>query len=739
MGLMLLGLAALYKILGDRSDSVILLVAWVPVTAVDVILELRASSALKALRAHLSPLAKVLRGGQVREVAIREIVPGDILVFEEGQTLPADGRIVEAAHLTVGEAALTGESVPVEKEEGREFWSGTVILSGRGLGLVEKTGKQTRFGHIAGLLKSTAVPSSPLKKTVDRLVKRILIVALALAVVLLAIELLRTGQIVTSLIAALTFAMSAVPEEFPLVFTLYLSLGAWRLAKKRVLVKSLPSVEALGSADVLCTDKTGTLTEGRFQLTEIRPAVSGGEDTLAAAALMACEPRPVDSMEVAIFERLAGSLAALEGWSLVWDYPFETQGKHMTHVWRDARSGLNRTVMKGAVEGVLEHCDTSAHERAAIQRIVEEYAAQGSRLLGVALGEGTANGDRAHDERNLRWVGVLVFSDPIRGSALRAIGQCQAAGIEIKMLTGDHPLTAHYVADQVGIKHSHDRLFTGTDLQKMGAAERRKAYLEGAIFSRVLPEQKYEMIRLLQEAGRVVAMVGDGINDAPALRLSDIGISMGREATDVARSAAHLVLLESDFSGIVAAMLEGRRILSNLMRSFSYLIAFHVPVVLLSLIPPFLGWIPLLMPVHIIALELVVHPISAFTFENLLDSESKRERNPWRPLLSGALVSAGALILFRHLLEVASPETARSAALSAVLFGNIGFVANEVLPHPNRRFWITAAALLAVVGIVALKPFAALHLAPLALGQWVLALLVGATALLPRWSFLHFR
>ena len=739
MGLMLLGLAGLYALLGDFSDSIVLLIAWIPVTAVDVVLNLRASGALKALKAKLSPIAKVLRDGVVRDVFIREIVPGDLLVFEEGQTLPADGRILEAENLSVNESTLTGESLPVDKLANHEFFSGTQILSGRGLGLVEQTAKSTRFGQIAGMLEGVEASASPLKKKVDRLVRRVMIVAAVLSAILFALEIFRNGNIVPSLIVALTFGMSAVPEEFPLVFTLYLSLGAWRLAKRRVLVKSLPSVEALGSADILCTDKTGTLTEGRFQFEVIWCVDGEPGPSVWMAALMACETRPVDSMEMAIYERGQSYVLALRDWSLVWDYPFEKQGKHMTHVWRRNGTEVYRTAMKGAVEGVLEHCEVSQAERTEIEILVKRYTAQGKRLLGLAMREGSGTGIRATDERALKFLGILVFADPIRPSVASAIAKCQAAGIEIKMVTGDHPFTAHYVADQAGIIHSHELLFTGDDLAKMDSPHRRDAYLKGAIFSRVLPEQKHELVSVLRAEGRVVAMTGDGINDAPALKLADIGISMGHSATDVARSAAQIVLLDSDFSGIVAAMLEGRRILANLQKSFSYLISFHIPVILLALIPPLLGWKALLFPIHIIILELIVHPVSAFTFENLAVVGPRAEksgdlvsrRTVLQATLSGVLVSFGALTCFWFLLRSAPEEVARSAAFSAVLVGNMAFITQNIWPQFNVRFGITVLVLLMLVVTIASVPIVALHFAQMGTRETFFSVCAGALGLLP--------
>lgn len=416
---------------------------------------------------------------------------------------------------------------------------------------------------------------------------------------------------------------------------------------------------------------------------------------------MACEPIPVDSMEQAIYERGQGQIKALKAWTLEWDYPFKKQGKHMTHVWKRSGSILFRTVMKGAVEGVLEHCHPTQAELSEIEKLVKQFASEGNR--GMPIGR-----DRNQD------------------------------------VNRRSPLTSHDVAEQSGIKHSHEFLFTGNQLAKMDLSHRREAYLKGAIFSSVLPEQKYEMVKFLRDEGRIVAMTGDGINDAPALKLADVGISMGHSATDVARSAAQIVLLDSDFSGIVVALLEGRRILFNLGKSFSYLISFHVPAIILTLVPPLLGWNPLLMPVHIILLELIVHPVSAFTFENLSIQGNKRfkksadlisRKNVQRALLSGLLVSLGALFLFQHFSKFLAVDTARTCAFSAVLIGNIAFTAIAVWPQFNLRFAITAFMLTLFVGMISLMPFTALHFLPMDARLTAIALAVGILGLVPAFFF----
>lgn len=718
MGLMLLGLAALQALIGDKIDAVILLVAYIPVTAVDVILELRTQRVLRAMRNNLSAKANVLRDGKIEQIPLKEIVAGDVLVFEEGQALPADGSIIESADLNVNESALTGESLPIEKMVGQSFFAGTTILQGRGLGLVEKTGKQTQFGKIATLLEVTDAQQSPLQKKVNTLVKKVLVVAFVLAIFLFGLELYRGHSFVQSLIIAMTFGMSAVPEEFPLVFTLYLSLGAWRLSKHGVLIRSLPSVEALGNVDVICTDKTGTLTEGRFQLERLSSFSDHPLEKQWQFALMACEEKAIDSMEKAIFAKGQPYQNLLTDWSLTSDYAFEPLGKHMSHVWTHRHTQQSIIAMKGAVEGVLEHCSITEEMKRGILKHVEDGASQGQRILGLAAREGTCVGQRSTDEQNLTFVGLLLFSDPVRESATEAIALCQQAGIEIKMLTGDHPLTAHAVADQTGIHHNHETLYTGTQLAAMTAAERMSAYQKGAIFSRVLPEQKHEMVEALKSSGKIVAMTGDGINDAPALKLADIGISMGVNATDVARSTAQMILLKNDFKGLVQAVFEGRNVFANLRRSFAYLISFHIPVILLALLPPLLGWGELLLPIHIVLLELVVHPISAFAFENLPTQSSQQDRAllPKKKLfwsaVRGSLVSLVALLLFRWQSSITDLTIARSYAMMTIFVGNILFVLFESDFLFSRRVILTIVSLLiASAAIFGFSPLAnLLHL-----------------------------
>jgi Ca2+-transporting ATPase len=739
MGSMLLILGFLYLFLGKTSDSIVLFISFIPVTAVDVILELKAKNALNALKNTLKPITKVIRNNEIVEISIIDIVPGDTIVFEEGQCLPADGKIIECSELKINEAALTGESNPVEKSSRLYFFAGTTILQGRGTGIVEQIGTQTKFGKIAKLMDEASTDSGPLKKKLNTIIKQIFIIAIFIAISLFTITFLKNHNLIQSLIESLTFAMAAIPEEFPLVFTLYLSMGAYRLSKFGVLVKSLPSVETLGSVNVICTDKTGTLTEGKFQLELIESTdTSISEELLWQMALMSCEEKVTDSMEKAIYAFEEKPISDLENWNLKWDFPFINAGKYMSHVWENNFSKDQFIAMKGSVEGIIEHCLLDFESKDEILKRADFWSSKGKRLLGLAYRTGDFTGERNNDEMNLKFIGLLIFSDPIRKSAKNAIKMCQNSGIIIKMLTGDHPLTAHAIADELELIHSHEYLFTGDQLSKMNQKDRSQAYLQGAIFSRVIPEQKYEMVLALKQSGFIVAMTGDGINDAPALKAADIGISMGENATDVARSSAQMILLKNDFNGIIEAIFEGRKIFSNLKRSFSYLISFHIPIIFFAAVGPISGPGNLLLPIHIVLLKLVVHPVSAFSFENLPAVPTNNKslmsfKIFFESLLSGILLSIGCFLLYRHVLIREDIVLARSVAISLIFFGNIFLVLVESWPKITIRFLSTALLLILFLFIILNIKFMAknFYITEISLTYMMQAFFVALICLLP--------
>lgn len=724
MGLMLLVLSVVYWVLGEHQDAIILLIAYIPIVSVDVLLELRSQKALRALKKTLKSTCHVIRDGKTVSIPIRNIVPEDLLLLEEGQTIPADGNLVDASHLEIDESSLTGESIPVSKSVGQEALSGTMVLTGTGIVEVKKTGLASQIGSIAKVLKEFEAVPSPLLRSIHRIVKVVFLFAIGIAVLVFVEGILKSHGFASSLISALTLAMAAIPEEFPLVFTLYLSMAAYRLSKKGVLVKSLPAVEGLGRVDIICTDKTGTLTEGKFRLERTLLPYSSFElsEEEIQSLVFSCQSKAVDAMEASLFDwvstKKGGAYinALHEQWSLEFDYTFDLKDKYMSHVWRKQGSDHQVMAMKGALEGVLKHCKMSEEEKKVILKQAEKEAEAGRRLLGLAAKTGKFSGVRLDDEQSLQFICILSFSDPVREGVKEAIALCIKQGIQIKMLTGDHLLTAHSIADKIALPHEHDELFSGPDLELLTVQDRKLAFQKGVIFARLKPEQKLELVEVLKDKGRVVAMTGDGINDAPALKLADVGISMGERATDVARSTAQLVLLKNDFSGIVAAVIEGRRVLNSLAQSFGYLIAFHIPIVSIALFQSLFLNSSLLLPIHIILMELIVHPVSAFVFDEPNASVGMRRKEfinrkmiVWS-VMRGSLLTALSLCLFYF--NKGSEETNRSLAVLVLVTGNIGLLAAEaggmILAISNfrtrQRTWLAGLLLFALAAALAFIP-----------------------------------
>ena len=689
MGSMLLILSIIYWLLGERKDSVILILAYIHIVGVDVLLELRSQKALNSLKRTLKSTCHVLRDSLIVSIPTRHLVPGDLLIFEEGQTLPADGIILEAANLTIDESSLTGESIPVEKNIGEIALSGTSILTGTGIVEIQKTGLSSQMGSIAKVLNEFNSVPSPLLRSVNRIVKYAFLVALGIAVLVFISGMLKSRGFAPSLISSLTLAMAAIPEEFPLVFTLYLSLAAYRLSKKGVLVKSLPAVEGLGRVDIICTDKTGTITEGKFRLEKILK--QNGESSLTedeiTALLLSCELKAVDAMESSIYEWVTTSEGVTfietlhKDWTLKFDNQFDTKQKYMSHVWQKLVNDTQMIAMKGAIEGVLNHCELSLVEKNSILALANQEAESGRRLLGLAMKFGKFTGQRLSDEKSLKFIGILSFTDPIRPSVAEAIKLCGEQGIKIKMLTGDHLLTAHSIADKINLPHEHDELFTGPELEAMSPEKRAFAFQKGSIFARLKPEQKLQLVGALKANGSIVAMTGDGINDAPALKLADIGISMGERATDVARSTAQLILLKNDFGGIVASILEGRKVLRSLSQSFGYLIAFHIPIIGLALYQAFFLESSILLPIHIVLMELIVHPVSAYVFnEPGAGSEKRQKEFITKNAIIWSSIRGSLLMILSILLFYFSPgsiELRRSFAVLILVTGNIGLLLSE--------------------------------------------------------------
>jgi Ca2+-transporting ATPase len=762
MAVMLLVAAGVYLLLGERRDAIVMLAALVPVIGVDVFLEARSRGALKKLAMSVAPRARVVRDGREITIDTSDLVPGDLLVLAEGEFIHADGVVRSAANLAIDESSLTGESEPQVKRPLRSadietasdearFYAGSVVLAGHGTGEIVATGRTTRFGELARLVAAADATQTPLQRRVGSLVKKLAVVAAAVALAVVALGRLRGLAWGEALLGGISIAMSAAPEEFPLVFTVFLSVGAWRLTKHGVLVRRLASVETLGSTTVICTDKTGTLTQGQFVLDQVVPLGNTTLPELLETSMLASEVPPSDPMEKAI--RAHATAQGLDvqnvttSWTLLRDHDFDPIGKNMSHVWSssDGSTGI-RIAAKGALEGILQHSKVTVQERAAIDAAHTRLASEGFRVLAVA-GRRSADGgsgSRQEDERDLSVLGLLGFRDPMRPEVPGAVRECQAAGVRIKVVTGDHALTAHAIAESAGIIHRDDSIVTGDQLASAPDEARRRMIVEASILSRISPTQKHMIVEALRSEGEIVAMTGDGINDAPALRRADIGVSMGKRGTDVARAAADLVLLDDNFASIVAAVSAGRKIFLDIQRAFLYLIGFHVPIVGLALLPPISGLPLLLMPLHLVWLELIVHPVSALLFQGdppPADLMRRPPRNPRAPMLprksvvrsalSGALLTVAVFVIYAWSARRAANQ-ARGLALATLIIGYQILVLVEraasaegrgaFLPR-SLRFWlIWGAAGVSLPILMYIPGTAALFsVAPLSLGGWLLA------------------
>ncbi len=633
MVLLLAAVSAVELALGERRDAAILVVAILPIAGMDVFLEWKSESALSALRRLTVRRARAWRDGVLAEIAAMELVPGDLIVLQEGDLVPADARLLDSTDIQLDESALTGESEGVSKEPGNagssRLFAGTTVLSGRGSALVEVTGPATEYGKIARLVSEIEEKPTPLQVLLHRLLLRLLPLALFFCVAVVAAQRLRGLPWPRSILGGLVLAMAAVPEEFPVVFALFLSLGAFRLARRRALVRELTAVETLGAATVVCVDKTGTLTEGRVEAALLIGPGGSWQPSEGApppwarrmleTLLLASEPEPYDPMDQALarFARAAGvEPSEVYGrHELLREHPFEPREKYHTHSWRSAEGVL--AASKGAPETMLGRTRDGDEKASMASAWRARLAGNTHRWIGVA--RGTVDGsnaapDRASDESALSLCGFVAFRDPPRESAAAAVAACRSAGIRVVMITGDHRETALAVAREVGIAGGEEEVLTEGEARGLTPEEFAAACGRVRVFARATPELKLRIVETLTAAGETVAMTGDGINDAPALKAAAIGVAMGHRGTEVAREASRLVLLDDDFATFVEAIREGRKVFDDIRQAFVYLLAVHVPIILLALVPPLLGWPLLLLPAEIVWIELLIHPTSSLVF-----------------------------------------------------------------------------------------------------------------------------
>jgi P-type Ca2+ transporter type 2C len=624
MFLLLFATAAVYALLGSLLDAATLLVSVLMVSVIAIYQQQRTEHVLAALKDLSGPRSLVQRGGRVQRIASEGLVPGDWLLLAEGDRLACDASVQRAYSLLVDESLLSGESAPLLKSAGDTLQAGTLVVQGDGAARVTATGAQTALGRMGTSLRQITTPMPRAQAELQNLARRVALVAAGICLSAALIYTLRQGSWVQGLLVGLTLAMALIPEEFAVVWTVQMALGAWRLAKQQVLTRQPQAIEALGTTSVLCVDKTGTLTVNRMSLVELllpdqakslardEPAPTAFEALLRAAA-QASVAQGIEPMDRAIHELLARSFSSpAAAWPLAHRAGVAPDHPYVMNWWL----GAGGVAAKGAPEALQALCDLSADERAGWTQQAAQMAQRGLRVLAVAQGEWDTSRPVGNAPVRLRWMGLLGFFDPVRDEVPAAIVQCQSAGMRVVMITGDAPLTALAVARQAGMQIGENAsVLSGDAVAAMDDAQLTATVAQVSVFARTAPAQKLRIVQALQRRGEVVAMTGDGVNDAAALRAADIGVAMGQRGTDVAREAAQLVLLDDSFAALVSAVRMGRRIFINLQKSVGYLLAVHVPIVGVSLLPVLFGGPLLLLPLHVVLLELIIDPACSLVFE----------------------------------------------------------------------------------------------------------------------------
>ncbi|TFB46729.1 cation-translocating P-type ATPase [Cryobacterium tagatosivorans] len=792
MLLLLLVAGTINFALAEPLDGAILMSFVVVVIGISIYQERKTENALAALRDLSSPRALVIRDGEQTRIAGRDVVRGDVVLLVEGDRVPADAVLIERVNLSVDESALTGESVPVGKSavdadpaaeamgppggDGTPWvFSGTLVLKGRAIALVKGIGADTELGRIGTALRTIETERTPLQKEIDRLVRVIAVVGLLAAATVAVIYGLTRGVWLEGILAGIATAMAMLPEEFPVVLTIFLALGAWRMSRKRVLARRSAVIETLGSATVICVDKTGTLTMNTMTVRELVVDGTGHVldgsmlperfHALAEFAELASPIDPFDPMDRA-FHQLAGTyLADTEhshaGWELVREYPLSEELLALVHVWRSPAeatgpgAGSTNYVVaaKGAPEAIADLCHFDAERLAALVSQVEGATANGQRVLAVARahfsgGRGLPN---VQHDFEFEYLGLAGLHDPVRPGVPDAVAELARAGVRTVMITGDYPGTALAIAREIGLDHA-EGCITGPELRELDEDELARRIRTVSVFARMVPEQKLRLIRALKANGEVVGMTGDGVNDAPALRAADVGIAMGARGTDVARESAALVITDDDFGSIAAGIRQGRGIFDNLRKAMSYIIAVHVPIIGMSLVPVFVvEWPLVLLPVLIAFLELIIDPACSVVFEAEQADPAVMEQRPRgldEPMFGRRVLTIAALQGVSSLLMVLAvylwavlggrpDDVVRSVTFATLVIGNVALILvnrSWTLPvwrtfreRRNRAVkWIVLGAgtlLLLVLLVPGLRE--AFNLGPIGPGEWAVAIFAG--------------
>jgi P-type Ca2+ transporter type 2C len=776
--LLLVGGGIIYWILGDLQEALILIGFVLFITGISLYQEGKTEHALEALRDLSSPRALVIRDGERKRIAGREVVRGDFLVLAEGDRVSADAIVLSCSNLSTDESLLTGESLPVRKvtavgnveiarpggDELPFVYSGTLVVQGQGIAQVKAIGAQTEMGKIGKALQKIKPETTPLQQEMTRLVSRLFGIALSLCIAIVVIYGFTTGDWLKGVLAGITLAMAILPNEFPVVVTIFLALGAWRISQNHVLARRASAVETVGSATVLCVDKTGTLTQNQMAVQQLlaynqaqnpqpydlglhsSEALPEAVHQLVEFCILASQRDPFDPMEKAFKQLGDRYLAHTEhlhsDWKLLREYPLSPHLLAMSHVWESADRKLYEVATKGAPEAIADLCHFTPQQQQIMAAQVSQMASQGLRVLGVAKASlvgapppflpphPSLNPHHLPEKQHdfpFEFIGLVGLSDPVRPTVAAAIQECYTAGIRVVMITGDYPETAQTIARQVGLMQMGS-VVTGAELDGMSDAELEQRIQSTNIFARAVPEHKLRLVNALKAKGEVVAMTGDGVNDAPALKAAQIGIAMGERGTDVARESAALVLLDDDFSSIVQAVKLGRRIFDNLRKAMSYLIAIHIPIAGMSLIPVLFKLPLVLLPVHVAFLHLIIDPACSIVLEAEPAEATVMQRpprNPKEPLfgkktlglavLQGGGILAIVLAIFAIAIYRKQGEfDARALTFTTLILANLGLILSEgstsrlslkILKSPNPALWWVIGGGLLFLGLVLYVPF----------------------------------
>jgi len=784
MFLLLTVAAGLYLLLGSLEEGLVLMACAIVAIGIVTYQSRRTERVLHALRDLSSPRALVIRDGVEQRIAGREVVPGDTVLVNEGDRVPADAVLIRGRDVSADESLLTGESVPVRKVTGHAssapaapggddqpfLYSGSLIVKGQGIAVVTATGPATELGKIGRAVQDIRQENSPMQRHIVNLVRSVAILGGILSLAVAVLYGVTRNSWIEGLLAGITVEMSLLPEEFPMVLTVFMALGAWRLSKHRVLTRRSAAIETLGSATVLCVDKTGTLTENRMRVARIFADGSYLDVSAATTALpeefhevieyavLASKTRAFDPMEQAVQHLGVAALTGTEhlhtDWRLAQEYELTPGFLAMSQGWSTnaSRTAQNVVAAKGAPEAIIDLCHLDESRTRDWMQAVHRLANAGLRVIAVAKAvHASEEWPTNQHDLDFKPVGLIGLADPLRAGVPQAIAQCRRAGIRVAMITGDYPETARSIAEQAGLA-TDDGVMSGEELATMDEHELRKRIGRTHVFARVRPEQKLRIVQALKANDEIVAMTGDGVNDAPALKAAHVGIAMGGRGTDVARESAAIVLLQDDFESIVSAIALGRRIFSNLRKAMAYILAIHIPIAGLALLPLVFGMPPLFFPVHIVFLEMFIDPVCSIVFEAEAE-EADAMRLPPRPpnepmfagarlyisMLQGAVVLLFAMSAYVYAIGNMSTEAARAVAFVALVAGNVGLVlANRswhvsvlaTLRRPNAALWIavgvTASVLALLLSWSAARELFHFGVAPTA---WLASAAVGGVAI----------